>query len=353
MKIAQQYLAHTDRPIPVNALCAALKIPRATYYRAVASPKSTPGFEWRKHVPRRLSDDERQRILAALCSPEFGELPPAQVFARMMERGAVPCSERTMYGILKDNQAVRERRPQREHPKRVKPRLRVTGPNQAWTWDITKIPGPGRGVFYHLYVVLDLYSRYIVAWKLAETESSAHAQGLFHHAVAIQKIAPDTLTVHADNGTAMKSLGLAAVFEDLGVARSFSRPRVSDDNPFSESQFKTMKYHPGYPGRFESLHLARVYFEKFMVWYNDEHRHSSLGLFTPSAVYHGEHLSIQKVRQAALDARYAQTPERYVNGPPRAPEVPSVVSINPEKPVAVISPNVVNQPPEKRPMKAG
>jgi len=340
VKIIQQHQRTAARQLPINALCEALKLPRATYYRAVAPPKPAPASPSVKHVPRRLNVDERQHVLATLCSPEFGEKPPAQVYARLLERGVMLCSERTMYRVLKENEAVRERRPQREHPKRVKPQLTATGPNQVWTWDITKIKGPGRGEFYYLYVVLDLYSRYVVAWKLAATESSVHAQALFRHAVTTQGIDPGTVTVHADNGSVMKGYGLAAVFEELGVSRSFSRPRVSNDNPMSESQFKTTKWHPGYPGRFKSLHSARGYFETFMTWYNRRHHHSSLALFTPSAVHHGEHLAIQKVRQAALDARYNANPERFVKGPPQAPCVPAVVEINPEKQVAVTTDQV-------------
>ena len=246
MKIAQEHLKTTRPPLPRTAICEALKLSRATYYRAVAPLKpAAPPVE--KRVPRRIPDPERDRIFALVCQPDDAELPPAQICARMLEAGTVLCSERSMYRILHENTAVRERRPQREHPKRVKPQLTATGPNQVWTWDITKIPGPARGQFFYLYVVLDLYSRYVVAWTLAETQSSAHAQTLFKHGVKTQKLDANRLTVHADNGSAMKSHGLAAVFDELGVARSFSRPRVSNDNAFSEAQFKTVKYHPGLP----------------------------------------------------------------------------------------------------------
>jgi len=223
----------------------------------------------------------------------------------------------------------------------------------VWTWDITKIPGPVRGQFFHLYVVLDLYSRYVVAWTLAETESSAHAQALFKHGVRTQQLEANRLTVHADNGSAMKSHGLAAVFENLGVARSFSRPRVSNDNAFSEAQFKTVKYHPGYPGRFESLHAAQEYFEKFFAWYNHEHHHSGLAMFTPATVYSGRHVALQKARQAKLDDYYAKHPERFVKGPPRVPELPDAVAINPDKPLATLTSTADATAAELKPAKAG
>jgi len=352
VKIAQQHLNTAKPPLPRTAICKALKLSRATYYRAVSPPQpAAPPVE--KRVPRRIPDPERDRIFALVCQPDYAELPPAQICARMLEAGTVLCSERSMYRILHENRAIRERRTQREHPRRVKPQLTATGPNQVWTWDITKIPGPVRGQFFHLYVVLDLYSRYVVAWTLAETESSAHAQTLFKHGVRTQQLEANRLTVHADNGSAMKSHGLAAVFENLGVARSFSRPRVSNDNAFSEAQFKTVKYHPGYPGRFESLHTAQEYFEKFFAWYNHEHHHSGLAMFTPATVYSGRHVALQKTRQAKLDDYYAKHPERFVKGPPRAPNLPDAVAINPDKPLATLTSTADPAAAELKPGKAG
>lgn len=322
---------HTQAPgTTVKAACDAMGVSRATYYRrkkAAASEKKTDSP--RRH-PRKLSPEERRHVLEVLCSKEFADLAPSQVFPKLLERGQYLCSIRTMYRILKENNAVKERRKQRRHPLYAKPSLTADGPNQVWTWDITKIPGPRKGVVYCLYVALDLYSRRVVAWTLAATETSAIAQRMFRHAVASQGIDATQLTIHADRGAPMTSHGLYALFECLGITGSHSRPRVSNDNAFSEAQFKTLKYRPKYPGRFESIQAAEAYFVDFFDRYNQDHHHTGIGLFTPDQVHSGEHLRIQNVRQAAMDQAFERNPERFVHGRPTPPQVPETVSINPE-----------------------
>ena len=238
-----------------------------------------------------------------------------------------------------------DRRDQRKHPKRKKPRVVAEGPNEVWTWDISKLPGPVKGVMFCLYVAIDLYSRRVVGWMIADTETNAHAQDLFRHAVKTQGIECGQITVHSDNGAPMTSHGLAGLFESLGISTSFSRPRVSNDNPFSEAFFKTCKYTAEYPGWFASRELAEAYFEPFFDWYNHEHHHSGLGLFTPDQVHTGEHLKVQKIRQAALDAAYGLHPERFVKGRPTPPQLAPIVAINPE-------PGLIVGKPKRKPAPA-
>jgi transposase InsO family protein len=278
--------------------------------------------------PRRLGDDERQAILDVMHSPEFADQPPMEVFAKLLSRGVYLASIRTFYRVLAEVGESKERRNQRLPHPYAKPSLTATAPNQVWTWDITKLATLQKGVFLHAYVIIDLFSRYVVGWMVAAKECKHLAAQLFAEAVARHSVEPG-LTVHADRGAAMKSDTLAQLLATLGVDQSFSRPHVSDDNPFSEAQFKTLKYQPDYPGFFTGLLHARGWLEAFFGWHNDEHQHSALALFTPAEVFFGRVPAVHAVRQATLDAAYAQHPSRFPNGPPNAALPPAQVHINP------------------------
>lgn len=313
--------------VGITDACHTLGVARATWYRRRDRPDdATPSRRSRSH-PRRLADSERARVLDVLCSGEFIDRAPREVFAILLERGQYLCSVRTMYRILAEQKAVRERRPQRNHPETAVPRHRATAPNQLWSWDITKLPGPARS-WFNLYVVLDVYSRYVVTWLLARRESAYLATRLIEQAIVSAGIDRGQLTVHADRGAPMTSTSLAQMLANLGVDRSHSRPRVSNDNPFSESLFKTLKYFPEYPGRFAEIGAGRAWSSSFFGWYNHEHRHERIGLFTPADVHFSRHFEIDRVRQGALNAAYAAHPERFVKGPPKSPSVPEEVWIN-------------------------
>jgi len=323
----------------VAASCKALGLPRATFYRRrhgeVYGPKPP-----RKRSPRALSEEERQAVLDALHEPRFVDLPPAEVYAQLLDEGKHLGSIRTMYRILAANDEVRERRRQTVHPPRVTPRLRATAPNQVWTWDITKLLGPKKWTYFYLYVVLDLFSRYIVGWMLAERESASHAKRLLTETCARQGIERDSLILHQDRGAPMTSKTFAQACADLGVTKSFSRPRVSNDNPFSESNFKTLKNQPNFPGRFDGYPHARGYVEDFVDWYNNEHHHVGLGLMTPADVHHGLAEAKQLERAKVLADAFAAHPERFPHGPPKPPQLPTEAWINqPPDTTIVASPN--------------
>jgi putative transposase len=272
-------------------------------------------------------------VLDALHSPEFVDQPPHEVYATLLGRGVYLASIRTMYRLLAEGAETQERRRQRQPQVHPKPSLTATAPNQVWTWDITKLATTSVGVFLHLYVILDLFSRYVVGWMVATKECKHLAAQLFAETIARHGVEPG-LTVHADRGSAMKSDTLAQLLATLGAQRSFSRPHVSDDNAFSEAQFKTLKYQPDYPGRFDGELHARGWVGPFFGWHNDEHHHSGLALFTPADVFFGRVDQIRAVRQAALDEAFQAHPERFPNGAPRVPLPPTEVSINPITPAA-------------------
>jgi putative transposase len=278
--------------------------------------------------PRRLDDVERQHILDTLHLPEFADQPPTEVYAALLGRGVYLASIRTMYRVLAAAGETSERRNQRAPQAYAKPSLTATAPNQVWTWDITKLATTSKGVFLMAYVIIDLFSRYVVGWMLARKECQHLAAQLFAETIARHGIEPG-LQVHADRGAAMKSDTLAQLLASLGASRSFSRPQVSDDNAFSEAQFKTLKYQPDYPGRFDSELHGRAWLQDFFGWHNDEHHHSGLALFTPADVFHGRVEAVRAVRQFALDAAYHAHPERFPHGPPRVPMPPTAVHINP------------------------
>lgn len=318
--------------VGVTSACDALSIPRASFYRRQrpqqpVAPPASP-----RTSPRALSAHERQQVLSQLDSERFADMAPAQVYAAMLSEGQYLCSPRTMYRILSDNQQVRERRDQRQHPRYTKPELLATEPNQLWSWDITKLKGAHKWTYYYLYVLLDVFSRYVVGWMVASRESAALGQKLITQSIDKHGVEPSRLTVHADRGSPMTAKSTALLLADLGVTKTHSRPHVSNDNPFSESQFKTMKYRPDFPDRFGSLEDARGHCAAFMRWYNDEHYHSGLALFTPADVQFGRVAQRAAARQAALDTAHAAHPERFVRGAPTVPMPPAAVWINPPAP---------------------
>lgn len=316
--------------------CAAVGLSRASAYRHLRSltqPPSAaqckPSSATKSTSARRIPDTERAEILALLDSERFIDQPPREVYGALLSEGVFVCSWRTMYRVLAERAPVRERRNQREAKSHAIPRLIAAAPNHAWTWDISKLATYERGVFVNLYVVLDLYSRYVVAWMVAAHENSALAQQLFREAIERYAIDPGTLVVHQDRGAPMTSHGFADLLTALGVERSYSRPRVSDDNAFSEAHFRTLKYQPDYPGRFRDITHAREWCSTFFAWYNDAHHHDGLALFTPAQVFQGHVERVATRRQEALEAAYLRNPERFVNGPPVAARPPSRVLLNP------------------------
>ncbi len=323
----------TDPDISVAAACTAVGVSRATLYRAT-SAAPPPGIHERAPSPRRLPDDERQAILDVMHSAEFVDQPPTEVFAKLLSRGVYLASIRTLYRILAELGESKERRNQRLRRPYVKPSLTATGPNQVWTWDITKLATVQKGVFLHAYVIIDLFSRYVVGWMVAAKECKHLAAQLFADTVARHGLEPG-LTVHSDRGSAMKSDTLAQLLATLGVGQSFSRPHVSDDNAFSEAQFKTLKYQPDYPGFFTGVLHARGWLEPFFAWHNDDHQHSGLALFTPAEVFFGRIDTVHAVRQQALNIACALHPARFPNGPPRAALPPTEVHINPLEALSV------------------
>jgi putative transposase len=308
----------------IAAACAAVGLPKATYYRRLKPPR--PRATRSSH--RALGADERRGVLDVLNEPRFADLAPAEVHATLLDEGRYLCSERTMYRVLAANAEVRERRDQLCHPVYKAPELLATGPNQLWSWDITKLLGPVKWTYFHLYVILDVYSRYVVGWMLAHRETAALAERLIRETCERQGIQRDQLTVHADRGTSMRSKPVALMLADLGVTKSHSRPHVSNDNPFSESQFKTMKYRPGFPERFGAIEDGRAHCVDFFGWYNNEHHHGGLGLLTPHDVHHGLAGARLEARGAVLAAAFAARPERFPAGAPSAGVVPTEVWIN-------------------------
>jgi putative transposase len=312
------------------AACRAMGVARATLYRrrrAQTLPKT--GDRSPRRQPRALDEAERRQVLDVLHSERFVDKPPAAVYAALLDEGAYHCSIRTMYRILHDHHEVRERRNQLRHPHYKKPELLATGPNQVWSWDITKLLGPAKWTYYYLYVILDIYSRYAVGWMVASRENADLAKRLIRGSIEKQGVSADQLTLHSDRGPSMKSHTVAQLLATLGVTKSHSRPHVSNDNPFSESQFKTLKYRPEFPERFGSQEDARGFCQEFFRWYNHEHYHSGIGLLTPAMVHSGQAAEVLNRRGQTLDVAYAAHPERFVNRRPRPPALPEAVWINP------------------------
>lgn len=319
--------------VGVRAACAAVGAGQAGYYRrhraSPASARPAPVHQRDRPQPRALSGAERQAIITALHSDRFADLAPAQVWATLLDEGVYLGSRSTFYRLLRAVSGTGERRRQATHPAAVKPELVARGPNQVYSWDITKLLGPAKWTYFYLYAILDIYSRYVVGWMLATRESAVLAEKLIADTCAKQGIGPDQLTLHADRGSSMTSKPVAFLLADLGVRQSHSRPHVSNDNPFSEAQFKTLKYRPDFPARFTSIEAARAHCQQFFTWYNDEHRHSGLGLHTPADVHHGLANAVRAQRSLVLDAAYAAHPERFVRHPPQPPTIPTNSWINP------------------------
>jgi putative transposase len=328
----------------VRPLCHALGVAPATYYRhrkvcgdeSPSAPAAAPAARPVKRSSRRaLSKAERERVLEVLHEPRFTDLAPAEIYATLLDEGTYLCSERTMYRLLAAEGEVRERRRQRQHPVYQAPELLATKPNELWSWDITKLKGPAKWSYFNLYVVLDVFSRFVVGWMVAHRESATLAERLITTCCERQGILPDELTIHADRGSAMTSKSVALLLADLGVTKTHSRPHVSNDNPYSESQFKTLKYRPDFPERFGAIQDARSHCEVFFRWYNQEHRHSGIGLLTPFDVHHGLAEERHARRAAVLRAAYQATPERFVRQLPMPPALPTAAWINPPKLLAM------------------
>ncbi len=313
--------------IGVAAACDALALPRATFYR-----RMFPSEKKARPVPKRaLSKEERRDVLSLLHAPQYVDKAPAQIVATLLDKGEYHCSTRTMYRILESEKEVKERRNQLRHPHYAKPELLATAPNQVWSWDITKLKGPVKWTYFYLYVILDIFSRYVVGWMLAHRESAALAKNLIGQTCAKQSIEPEQLTLHADRGTSMKSKPVALLLSDLGVTKTHSRPHVSNDNPFSESQFKTMKYRPEFPRRFGSIEDGRNFSRTFFDWYNNEHRHSGIAMITPADVHYGRAGMVIEQRAQTLLTAFERHPERFVNKTPQPLKLPEAAWINPPK----------------------
>lgn len=314
--------------VGVLRACQVLDVPRSGLYRMRPATNPPPVSE-PLASPRALLSTEKAEIRQLLNSDRFQDQAPREVYATLMDEGKYLCSWRTMYRILEENHEVRERRDQLQHPHYVKPELLATQPNQLWSWDITKLLGPAKWTYYYLYNILDVFSRYSVGWLIAERESASLAQELIVATCIRQGIQPGQLTIHADRGSSMTSKPVALLMADLGVTKTHSRPHVSNDNPFSEAQFKTLKYRPEYPERFGCQPDARAWALEFFQWYNYEHHHSALGLLTPADVHFGRAEAMLDQRQQVLQIAYQKHPERFVKGPPRPAQLPTAVWINP------------------------
>jgi putative transposase len=320
-----------SRQTSTKAACAALVVPRATFYRRTRKISAVAKTAERPAPPLALDKAEKQRVLDALHEPRFRDFTPYYAYATLLDEGVYHCSIRTMYRILAEHDEVRERRRQVNRPHYQKPELLATGPNQVWSWDITKLKGPAKWTCYHLYVILDIYSRYVVGWMIAHREAATLAKRLIKDTCEKQRIQQEQLTIHADRGSSMRSKTVALLLADLGVTKTHSRPHVSNDNPYSESQFKTLKYNHKFPDRFGSIEDARSFCRQFFTWYNSEHKHSALGLLAPEAVHYGEDQKILKKRAAVLAKAFKEHPQRFKGRFPQPQAVPEAAWINPPK----------------------
>jgi putative transposase len=311
--------------VGVRPVLDALGLSRATFYRrrrSSSSPRSLPT------PTRALSEAERAEVLEVLNSPEHVDSSPAEVHAQLLSQAFYLCSLRTMYRILAEAGGVRERRDRARHPRYQRPQLVATRPNQVWSWDITKLRTPYAFVYLYLYVILDLFSCYVVGWMIAEQQTAALAKRLIAESCEREGIRKGQLVLHADRGSQMIAQPTVQLCTKLGITRSHNRPRVSNDNPYSESQFATAKQHPGFPGKFDGLISALAWGREFFPWYNEEHHHSGLAYLTPAQVHRGSFEEVLVLRQQALDDAYARKPERFVKGRPRVARPPQAVWIN-------------------------
>lgn len=326
MNSAQQLI---QQDVPVSRACAALGLSRSTFYRQHRPIAPAPPAHPRPRPARALTPLEQTQVCELLNSQRFADCSPRQVYAALLDEGQYLCSVSTMYRLLRQHDQVRERRDQLRHPAYTKPELLATGSNQLWSWDITKLRTPVKWHYFYLYVVLDVFSRYVVGWMVAEQQAAELAEQLVGNSCIRQGIEPEQLTIHADRGGPMIAHSLAQLCISLGVSQSFARPHTPNDNPFSEAHFKTLKYRPDFPGVFGSLQDARAWAQQFFAWYNHTHRHISLGLLTPAAVHLGQAEQMRAQRQLVLRAAYEAHPERFVKGLPTPPSLPQAVWLNP------------------------
>jgi putative transposase len=329
MMIITQTLANE---VGVQPACKALAVSRAGYYRARKLLPFPKNKSKRPAPPRALPENEKQAVLDILHSERFVDMAPQEIYSTLLDEGLYYCSSRTMYRFLHENKEVRERRNQRQHPQHQKPELLAAMPNQICSWDIIKLKGPGKWSYFNLYVIIDIFSRYVVGWLVADRESAKLATKFIQESCSKQCVQKDQLTLHADRGPSMRSKAVAFLLADLGVTKTHSRPYTSDDNPFSESQFKTLKYRPEFPNRFGCIQDARAYCQTFFDWYYKEHRHSEIGFFTPDAVHYGKAKEMRAQRQKVLHGAYKANPERFVGKVPQPAPLPEAVWINPPKP---------------------
>ena len=322
---------------PINgmtsAVCAVLGISRATVARRrsrLAAPPATAHA--RPRPPRALTAPQRQEVLNLLHTPRFADQAPAEIYATLLDEGVYHCSIRTMYRLLGQNGEIRERRQQLRHPVYQKPELLAEKPNEVWSWDITKLMGPAKWSYYYLYVILDIFSRRVVGWCVADAESATLFKPLFDDAIIKHDVTPGQLTLHADRGSPMKAKDTVFLLADLGVTRSHNRPHTSNDNPFSESNFKTLKYQPRFPKRFGCIEDAKTFCRRFFDWYNQDHHHSGIGLMTPDQVHYGQSNAVHAARQVTLDQAFGENPGRFVKKPPVPPAKPTATWINPPTP---------------------
>jgi len=316
-----------------KAACTALGVSRATVQRRrarLAVPLAVP--RPRPQPARALTVPQQQAVLGLLHASRFADQAPAEVYASLLDEGVYHCSIRTMYRILDQNDEVRERRQQLKHPVYQKPELLAERPNEVWSWDITKLMGPTKWSYFYLYVILDIFSRRVVGWCVADAESAVLFKPLFDDAVTKHKVLPGQLTLHADRGGPMKAKATAFLLADLGVTRSHNRPHASNDNPFSESHFKTLKYQPTFPKRFGCIEDAKSFCRRFFDWYNQDHHHAGIGLMTPDQVHYGQADAVHAARQQTLDQAFRANPERFVNKTPAPPAKPTAAWINPPTP---------------------
>ncbi len=322
--------ALAPEPGVIAAACAALGLPRASFHRRRAALARPPVVVRPRPKPARaLAAGERQHVVDLLREPRFVDQAPAEIYASLLDEGLYHCSIRTMYRILHGHGDIRERRRQLRHPVYAKPELIAEGPNQVWSWDISKLMGPTKWTYFYLYVIIDIFSRRVVGWCVADTESAALFKPLFEDAAAKHHVPAGQLTLHADRGPSMKAKATALLLADLGVTKSHSRPYTSNDNPFSESCFKTLKYQPQFPKRFGCIQDAKTFCRAFFDWYNRQHHHLGIGLMTPDQVHYGQADEIHAARQKILDCAFLANPDRFVNKPPRPPTKPAAAWINP------------------------
>ena len=314
--------------VGVKQDCQASGLARSSLYRWIKGPQDR-AQKARPLSKRTITEDEKAQILSILNSDRFCDHAPRQVYANLLDDGVYHCSWRSMYRILAEKDQVHERRRQHRRHHYEKPELLATSQNQLWSWDITRVKGPGPFHYYHLYVIIDVFSRFVPGFMVAERESAELARELIETSCQRQGIGPQQLTLHSDRGPAMKSKSVALLLSDLGVNKSHSRPHVSNDNPFSEAQFKTLKYHPTFPDRFGCLQDVRAWARDFFDWYNNHHHHASIGLMTPFMVHYGQAERVREQRKQVLEIAYNAHPERFVRGISSPEPLPEAVWINP------------------------